>query len=200
LTAIKEKCADPTRSCPVTNGGQLTPADGPEDLSYMDRCILWRQTGPPMLPDAYNNNYQIVQTPEAVLIHIETIHDARIIPLDGRPHLPPTVRQFLGDPRGHWEGDTLVVETTNFSDETNFRNAGRNMRLIERFTRTDPETLLYEFTVDDPTTFSKPWTGIIPMFKASGPLFEYACHEGNYGLEGILRGARVEEKRKAAAR
>ena len=196
--AIAERCAQPDTACPVGNNALPIPADGPEDRPYMERCIAWPQAGPPMLPSAYNNNYQFVQTPGYVMIFVESMHEARIIPLDGRPHLAPEVRQLMGDPRGHWEGNTLVVDTTNFSDDTNFRNAGRNMHLVERFTRTDPDTILYEFTVDDPTTFTRPWTAAIPMAKTKGPIFEYACNEGNLGLAGILRGARAEEKKRMA--
>jgi hypothetical protein len=196
--AIAERCSQPGTACPVGNNAQPIPADGPEDRPYMERCIAWPQAGPPMLPSAYNNNYQIVQTPGYVMVFVESMHEARIIPLDGRPHLAPEVRQLMGDPRGHWEGNTLVVDTANFSEDTNFRGAGRNMHLVERFTRTDPETILYEFTVDDPTTFTRPWTAAIPMAKTTGPIFEYACNEGNVGLAGILRGARAEEKKRIA--
>jgi hypothetical protein len=147
-----------------------------------------------MLPVGYNSNYQIVQAPGYVMILIEMIHDARIIPLDGRPHLPQNVRQWMGDSRGRWDGNTLVVETTNFTDKTNFRGSGENLRLVERFTRTDPNTIIYEFTVHDPTSFTKPWSGQVPMKKTSEPLYEYACHEGNYGLFNVLSGARAEEK------
>jgi hypothetical protein len=168
--------------------------DGPENHSLADRCILWPTAGPPMMPSFYNNNYQIVQTPGYVMIVVEMIHDARIIPLDGRPHLPPGMRQWLGDPRGHWEGNTLVVETTNFNDKTRFRGAGPNMKLTERFTRVAPDTILYEFTVDDPESFTRPWTAQIPMTKSEGPIFEYACHEGNYAMTGMLSGARAEEE------
>jgi hypothetical protein len=130
------------------------PGDGPEDFSLNNRCILWPTAGPPMLPGGYNNNYEIIQTPEYVTILVEMIHDARIIPLDGRPHLPSSVRQWMGDSRGHWEADTLVVETTNFTNKTNFRGASENMRLIERFTRTDANTIIY-VTVNDPSSFTK---------------------------------------------
>jgi hypothetical protein len=171
------------------------PADGPEDVNLASRCILWGTAGPPMVPANYNNNYQIVQTKGYVSILVEMIHDLRIIPTDGRPHLPPNVRQWMGDPRGRWEGDTLVVETTNFTNQTNFRGAGENMRLIERFTRTDADTIIYEFTVNDPESFTKPWTVQIPMKKTTETLFEYACHEGNFAMEGILRGARAGEKK-----
>ncbi len=169
------------------------PADGPEDLALADRCLLWATAGPPMLPGPYNSNYQIFQTPEYVAILVEMIHDVRIIPLDGRPHLPSGIREWLGDSRGHWEGNTLVVETTNFTDKSRFRGATENMRLIERFTRTDADTLTYGFTVEDPATFSKPWSASIPMTKSPGPIYEYACHEGNYAIPGILGGARAQE-------
>jgi hypothetical protein len=149
-----------------------------------------------MLPGAYNNNYRIVQSPGNVTILVEMIHDARIIPTDGRPHLPSNVRQWLGDSRGHWEGDTLVVETTNFTDKTNFRGASENMRLVERFTRVDADTIIYEFTVHDQSSFTKPWTAQIPMKRTPEPLLEYACHEGNYAMEGMLRGLRTDEKNK----
>jgi hypothetical protein len=142
--------------------------------------------------------YQILQTAGYVLLNLEWIHEVRIIPLDGRPHLPETLRQWDGDSRGHWEGNTLVVETTNFTDRTSFRGSSEHMHLIERFTRTGIDTMLYEFTVDDPETFTKPWTARIPMTMSKGPLFEYACHEGNYGLAGSLAGARAQEAAAAA--
>ena len=175
----------------------LHPADGPEDRSLQERCLLWGGAGPPMLPTAYNSNYQIVQSRGYVTIFVEMIHDARIIPLDGRPHLAPDIRQWLGDSRGHWEGNTLVVDTTNFTGKSAFRGSGENLHLVERFTRTDAETIRYEFTVDDPATFTKPWTAEIPMRKVSGPIYEYACSEGNYSLADILKGARAEEKHAA---
>ena len=170
------------------------PLDGPEGRSLQERCLLTPQAGPPMLPANYNSNYQIVQTPNYVAILVEMIHDARIIPLDGSPHVPKNVRSLMGDSRGHWEGKTLVVETTNFTDKTSFRGASENLHVIERFTRTDENTLLYQFTIDDPTTWPKPWSGEIPMKKVTAPLYEYACHEGNYGMAGVLSGARAEEK------
>jgi hypothetical protein len=150
-----------------------------------------------MLPSGYNNMYQIVQTPGYVMILTEMIHDARIIPLDGRPHLSPNIRQWMGDSRGHWEGKTLVVDTTNFSNKTSFRGASEQLHLVERFTRTDPETVLYQFTVDDSAAFTKSWSVEIPMTKTVGPLFEYACNEGNYSLTDILGGARAEEQKAA---
>jgi len=179
------------------------PADGPEDRALMERCLLFPTTGPPMLPSFYNNsvfgalttNYQIAQTRDYVVIVVELNHDARIIPLDGRPHLPSNVRQWLGNSRGHWEENTLVVDTTNFTGKTKFRGADENLHLTERFTRTSPDTILYEFTMDDPTAFTKPWKGEIPMIVSDGPIYEHACHEGNYGLMGILGGARADERK-----
>lgn len=189
--ALQERCERTV--CPPSNSGAI-PADAPEDRPLMERCIVWDTSGPPMLPTAYNNNYRFVQTPGYVTINIEMIHDYRVIPLDGRPHLPPNIRQLLGDSRGRWEGNTLVVDVTNFTDKTAFRNSTDKLHVVERFTRTDPNTLMYEFTVDDPATFVRPWSGSIPMSKTPGPLYEYACHEGNTGMTGILSGARAMEK------
>ena len=171
-----------------------SPADGPEDRSLAERCILWPTAGPPMVPSGYNNNYQSLQTPDYVVILVEMIHDVRIIPLDGRPHVPQTIQGWMGDSRGRWQGDTLVVTTSNFTDKTNFRGASAKMRLVERFTRVDADTIHYEFTVDDPSTFTRTWTAAIPMTKAEGLLYEYACHEGNYGMTNLLSGARAQEK------
>ena len=173
---------------------RMHPADGPEDRSLQERCILWGTAGPPMVPGPYNNNYQIVQGPGYVAVLVEMIHDVRMIPTDGSPHLPKTIRQWMGDPRGHWEGNTLVVDTTNFTDKTRFRGTDENLHLVERFTRVGPDVILYRFTVDDPTAFTRSWTAEIPMTKSDGPLFEYACNEGNYALVDILRGARAQEK------
>ena len=173
------------------------PGDAVQNQSFQVRCILMNRNGPPMLPGAYNNNYQIVQTPGYVMILVEMLHDARIIPLDGRPHLSQNVRQWEGSYRGHWEGDTLVVETTNFTDKTAYEGSSENMRLTERFTRVDEDTMLYRFTVDDPATWRRPWSAELPMKKTIGPLFEHACHEGNRGLYNTLAGARAEEKRAA---
>jgi len=169
--------------------------DFPEGRSLGERCILWTTAGPPMLPGPYNNNFQVLQTRDRVVILNEMIHDARVIPLDGSPHLSSNIRLWRGDSRGHWDGSTLVVDTTNFSDEYSFRGSDRNLHLIERFTRTSPDTLLYEFTVDDPTAFSKPWTAQIAVTKSKGPIYEYACHEGNYAMTDILSGARAAEKK-----
>ena len=173
---------------------------GPEDLNIPSRCILGFNAGPPMNPSAYNNNFQLFQTPEHVVILNEMVHDARIVPLDGRPHLPQHIRQWRGDSRGHWEGDTLVVETTNFTDKTTFKGSGKNFHLVERFTRVDAGTLLYEYTIDDPESFTKPWSAAIPMTKTEVPMFEYACHEGNYAMTNILAGARAEENAAEAAK
>jgi hypothetical protein len=173
---------------------ELHPADGPEDRSLNERCIVAVTEGPPMLPGPYNNNYQIVQTPDSVVIFNEMMHDARIIPMNGRPHLPRNVHQWMGDSVGHWDGDTLVVDTTNFTNRTNFRGSSENLHLVERFTLTDRDTLQYEFTVDDPASFTRPWTAVIPSTRAEGPIFEYACHEGNYAMAGILSAARAKEK------
>jgi hypothetical protein len=170
------------------------PADGPEDRSLGERCLLFN-AGPPMLSGPYNNYVQILQNPDHVVILNEMIHDARIVPLGGQPHLPAAIRRLLGDSRGRWEGSTLVVETTNFSDKTNVRGSGERLRLVERFTRADAKTLLYEFTVDDPASFVKPWTAVLPMTKTDEQIYEYACHEGNYAMTGILRGARSTERR-----
>jgi len=175
--------------------GGATDAVQNQPLSV--RCIIMDRAGPPMLAGAYNNNYQIVQVPGYVMILVEMIHDVRIIPLDGRPHLPSNVRQWMGSYVGRWEGETLVVESTNFTDKTAFRGASENMRLIERFTRTAEDTILYQFTIDDPATWTRPWSAEVPMKQTIGPLFEHACHEGNYGLANTLAGARAEEKRTA---
>jgi hypothetical protein len=147
-----------------------------------------------MLPPGYNSFLQIVQTPAYVMIEQEMIHDGRIIPLDGRPHLPPGIRRWLGDSRGRWEGDTLVVDTTNFTDQTNFRGSRENLHVVERFTRVDQDTIRYEFTVDDPTTWTRPWSAELPLVKDKGPIYEYACHEANYGMANNLKGARAKEK------
>lgn len=169
--------------------------DGPENRSLTERCILWPTAGPPMLPSVYNNEYQIVQTPDSVAILVEMIYDVRVIPLDGRPHLPNSIRQWKGDSRGHWDGNTLVVDATNFTGQSRFRGADENLHLTERFTRVNPNTVLYEFTVDDPSAFTQPWTAQIPMTKTRGPVFEYACHQGNYAMVDILAGARAAEKK-----
>jgi hypothetical protein len=171
--------------------------DGPEFRSMGERCIHNGAAGPPMMPASYNNNFQIVQTPQHVMILNEMIHDARIVPLDGRPQIPANVRQLLGSSRGRWEGETLVVETTHFTDKINYRGTTPDMKLTERFTRVADDILLYEFTVDDPATFVRPWTAQITARKADALIYEFACHEGNEAMFGVLGGARAEEKKAA---
>ncbi len=171
--------------------------EGPEDLELWTRCILGRTSGPPMIPGAYNNNYQFVQTRDSIAIDSEMIHDVRIIPLDQgktRPHISSTIRQWMGNSVGHWESDTLVVDTTNFTDKTPFHGSDRNLHVIEWLTLTGPDSLRYRFTIDDTTAFTRTWTGEIIMSRARGPLYEYACHETNYSLTDILAGARAQEK------
>ena len=170
--------------------------DGPEDRGLSERCLMGFNSGPPFVPSMYNNNVQIFQSKNTVVIMTEMIHDARIVKLDNRPPLDPAIMQWSGDSRGRWEGDTLVVETRNFTDKTNvFRGAGsgKSMQLTERFTRVGPDRVDYRFTVNDSATFTKPFTALVPMVRAEGDLFEYACHEGNYGMFNMLSGARQEE-------
>ena len=195
LTAEGQKMTEARMAARRAHG----PADTWEDRPLQERCILYH--GVPPLPTGYNNNYHIVQTPGYVSILHEEIHETRMIPLDGRPHLPSNVRLWMGDSRGHWDGNTLVVESTNFKDQPNlFRfPASANVKVIERFTRTDADHIDYRFTVEDPATYQRPWTAILPMTKIAGPIYEYACHEGNYGMVGILAGARAEEKAAVAA-
>jgi hypothetical protein len=147
-----------------------------------------------MNPSAYNNFVQLLQTPRYVVILNEMVHDARIVPMDGRPHLPQTIRQWRGDSRGRWEGNTLVVDTTNFTDKTSFRGSGPGMHLVERFTRISNDRLLYEYTIDDPESFETAWSAAVPMTRTEDPMFEFACHEGNYGMFNLLAGARAQEK------
>ena len=158
-----------------------------------ERCLTG---GLPLVPGPYNNDFQIMQTPGCVVVLREMIHDARVIPLDGRPHVPPRIRQWMGDGRSHWEGDSLVVDTTNFSEKDNFRVSAQNLHLTERFTRVGPNEISCEFTLDDPTTCTRPWTAQVPMSRPQGEIFEYACQEGNYALADILRGARAGEAAK----
>ena len=181
--------------------------DSVKDFNALDRCISRGMPGA-MMPGFYNHNYQILQTPDYVVVFVEMVHDARIIPLDGRSRAPGAVRQWMGDSRGRWEGDTLVVESTNFAGKVNGRRefghtqgggtvfgGDENLRLVERFTRLSGDTIDYEFTVHDPTVWKAPWTASLPMTAIDGPLFEYACHEGNYAMENILAGARTEDGR-----
>jgi hypothetical protein len=172
-------------------------AENPEDLRNGERClgmISGNAAGAPMLPAFYNNNVQIVQTADYVMIESEMIHDARMIFLDGRPHLPAAIRQWKGDSIGHWEGDTLVVDTTNFTDQTSWRGSGSMLHVVERFTLSDAHTLGYQFTIDDPASFVSAWSAEMAMSKTEGRMFEYACHEANYSMTNVLRGARFAEK------
>ena len=182
-------------------------ADGPEDRGLAERCLLGFNVGPPMRPGGYTNNMHLLQTSGQVTILHEMVHDFRVIPLDGRPHLPEHMPQWLGSSRGRWEGDTLVVETTNFTAKTPAYDpngvtglgVGANMHLVERFTRTADDILLYEYTLTDPETFTRPFTVAIHMRRGEAPLFEYACHEGNYGMVDILAGGRHQEREAQAA-
>jgi hypothetical protein len=174
------------------------PTDAAQNQSLSVRCILMNRAGPPMIPGAYNNNYQIVQSPGYVMILVEMIHEPRIIPLDGRPHLPQHVRTLTGNPVGRWEGETLVVETTNFTDKTRFRGSSENMKVTERFTRVEPNALLYQFTIEDPATWTRPWSAEYTWAASSEPPYEYACHEANYAMQGIMKGARILEADAAA--
>ena len=175
--------------------------DGPEMRGAAERCLLGFSTGPPLLPGGYNNNVQIFQSPGYVVLLIEMVHDVRVVPLDGRDTLPSSIRQWMGSSRGHWEGDTLVIETTNFTNQTGSFNtsfvswgSAENTRLTERFTRVDDGTLVYEFTVDDPDTWTSSFSGRLPMNRNDEPLYEYACHEGNHGMFNLLSGARAVER------
>ena len=169
------------------------PADSWVDRSAAERCILGFNAGPPITPVGYNQNVQLFQTPDHVVLVTEMVHTIRVVPLDGRPTLTDGIRQWSGDSRGHWEGDSLVVETSNFDEKRRWRGSTENMKLVERFTRVDADTLLYAFTVTDPDTWTAPWTAEIPMRRNDLTLFEYACHEGNLGMEGILAGHRADE-------
>jgi hypothetical protein len=171
------------------------PAQGPEDRMLAERCIIGFNAGPPFAPSAYNNNVQLVQTKDYVMLLNEMVHDARIIPLDNRPR--GKTSRWMGESRGRWEGDTLVVETTNFKGPTSFAGSSEKMKLTEKFRLDGSNTLLYQFTVEDPATWVKPWTAEIPMARSAEPIYEYACHEGNIGMEGILKGARMDEQQAA---
>jgi hypothetical protein len=169
-------------------------ADSWVDRPLQERCLLYH--GVPPFPTGYNNNYHIVQTPQTVAIRYEMMAETRIIPLDGRPHLGPRIPQWMGNSRGHWEGDTLVIETTDYSAQTTFRFPAdyRTLKVVERFTRTGADAIDYQFTVYNPSMYTRPWTGVLPMSKTPGPIYEYACHEGNIGLADVLRGHRYEER------
>ncbi len=189
LTTEGQRIADERRA-----RREAHPADSWVDRSAYDRCILGFNAGPPITPGGYNQNLQLFQTQDHVVLVTEMVHTARVVPLDGRPPLPGDIRQWSGDSRGHWDGDTLVVETTNFSAQRGWRGTSANMTLVERFTRADDSTLLYSFTVNYPATWATPWTAEIPMRLNDLTLFEYACHEGNHSMPGILGGARADER------
>jgi len=184
-------------------------SDRADTRSLGERCITWGNVGPPMMPPTYNANLQILQTRDQVILRHEMMHDVRIVYLDGRPHPPRTIQWLAGHSVGHWEGQTLVVDTTNFTERTNFRGSPQNTRqdifasdalhVVERFTPVDGNTMHYAFTVEDPSTWTRPWSGEMPIRRFEGPLYEYACHEGNYGLANILRAARVQETQPAGA-
>ena len=169
--------------------------DDAQHRGLSERCIMWGNEGPPMLSPGYNSDLQIVQGPGYVAILQEMIHDTRVVPTDGSAHMPSNVRLWMGDSRGHWEGNTLVVDTTNFTDQTAFRNSSKDLHVIEKFTRTGDNTVLYQFTVEDPSTWAKPWSAEVSWEKINNPIYEYACQEGNYGLANILSGARADEKK-----
>jgi len=194
LTAL----ARPTSDAQESKDPGLEPPgsyDNPEQRPLGERCLLGfaSTSGPPALPDYfYNNLHQIVQTPESVMILTEMVHDARIVRMNSQ-HLPKTIRKWMGDSIGHWEGDTLVVDTTNFNDQTRFRGSTENLHVVERFSRIDAKTLLYRFTIEDPETWDRPWTGEYAWPSTREPIYEYACHEANYALEDILRGARARD-------
>jgi len=172
------------------------PADSYTDRPLQERCILYH--GVPPFPTGYNNNYQIVQAPDTIAIRYEMMAETRIIPIDGRPHVSTGIRSWIGNARGHFEGDTLVVETTNYNDKATFRfpAANESLRIVERFTRTSEDRIDYQFTVDNPAMYTRQWTAILPMARVKGPIYEYACHEGNYGIANVLSGFRVQEKKK----
>jgi hypothetical protein len=184
-------------------------SDRADTRSLAERCISWGNVGPPMMPPTYNANLQILQTRDQVILRHEMMHDVRIIHLDGRPHPSRNAQWLAGHSVGHWEGQTLVVDTTNFTERTNFRGSPQNTRqdifatealhVVERFTPADENTIHYAFVVEDPSTWTRPWSGEMPIRRFEGPLYEYACHEGNYGLPNILRAARVQDAQSAAA-
>jgi hypothetical protein len=176
--------------------------DGPELRPLAERCLLGfgSTSGPPALPNYfYNNLHQIVQTKDSIMILTEMVHDARVIRMNAKEHLPSNIRKWMGDSIGHWEGDTLVIDTTNFTSKTQFRGSSDQLHVVERIRRQDPKTLIYRFTVEDPSTWDRPWTGEYPWVQTSERIFEYACHEGNYSLGNMLHGARIKEAEDAAA-
>jgi hypothetical protein len=195
LTDDARKRASERMAALRARGGEY---DHPEFRPLAERCLLsfGSSSGPPMLPNYfYNNNYQIVQTADHVMILVEMVHDVRIVRMNTKQHLAKHIRPWMGDSIGWWEGDTLVVETTNFHPSQLFRGASDNLRVVERFTRTGEDSLLYTFTIDDPTTFTTQWSGEVPFEATSEPIYEYACHEGNYALSNVLSGERDREAR-----
>jgi hypothetical protein len=183
------------RPLPPQAGSPDRRTDSYENRTLAERCITWGNDGPPIMPVGYNANLDILQGPGYVVVRTEMVHSVRLIPIgSARPHLGQNLRLWNGDSRGHWEGNTLVVETTNFNDQVRFRNSTTGIKVTERFTRTSADAISYTFTIDDPATWTRPWTAEVPMTRTDGPIFEYACHEGNYGLANILRAARVGEK------
>ena len=176
------------------------PADSWLDRTTSDRCLLGFNAGPPISPGGYNQNLQIFQTPDHVVLLTEMVHTTRVVPLDGRDRLSDDIQQWSGDSRGRWEGDTLIVETSNFNEGRRWRGTTSNLKLVERFTRVDADTLEYEYTVTDPDTWATPWTASIPLRRTDVPMYEYACHEGNHSMEGILAGHRADERGGAASR
>jgi len=198
IPALVEAARNRVQGPVVGEGQNLRRADSYENRTLAERCITWGNDGPPMMPVGYNANLDILQGPGYVIVRNEMIHSARLIPTDSaRAHLSAKIRNWNGDSRGHWDGNTLVVETTNFNDRTRFRNSTAALKVTERFTRTDAETIDYQFTVEDPNTWTRPWTATVPLRKVPGPIYEYACHEGNYGLPNILRAQRVEDAKAA---
>jgi hypothetical protein len=174
----------------------IGPFDSAQARGLSERCIYWAHEGPPILPTGYNSNVRIVQAPATFVIQHEMMPVARVVPLDGRPTLSPVLRAYRGESRGHWDGDTMVVETANYSEKTAWRNSSEHLRVVERLTMTGPSTIRYAFTVEDPSTWTRPWSGDYDMTRIDGPIIEYACHEGNYQLPSILRGARLAEARR----
>jgi hypothetical protein len=189
------KEAETRRAAAAAKPRTRGPADGPEDRPLSERCISY---GAPRIASNYNSYVQIVQSPDTVVLMQEMIHDARVVPMTNQPHLPASIRQLHGDPRGRWEGDTLVVETTNYLN--GFQGSTNNVKLTERYTRVSPDFIHWQITVDDPATWTQPWTFMIRLKKTDGLIFEYACHEGNYAMEGILAGARAEEAKAAKSK
>jgi len=179
----------------IASAATRRPAAGPEDRSLSERCLTY---GSPQLTAGYQSYYQIVQAPDSVVLMTEMIHDARVVPLNGNPHAPSSIHQWLGDSRGHWEGDTLVIDTTNYKTRSFLSTSSEQLHVTERFSLSGPETLKYEIRIDDPGAWTKPWSLMIPLRRSPHQVFEYACHEGNQGLAGILAGARAEEAAEAA--